>query len=141
MSAVTPVRSTENPGYTGTGYVGAFGSVGQRITFNVHNVGTYTSYTLYLRERSIETGVTRRIYVNGVDYGLVALPQTSSTWTANAWALAGPVSINLHQGDNTIVIEYVGPPSRLANMVRIAESAHDCTCTCVTPAILASRHN
>jgi hypothetical protein len=103
-----PVRSSDNPGYTGTGYVGAFGSVGQRITFNVHNVGTYTSYTLYLRERSIETGVTRRIYVNGVDYGLVALPQTSSTWAANAWALAGPVSINLHQGDNTIVIEYVG---------------------------------
>jgi hypothetical protein len=103
-----PTVSSANPGYTGSGYVGAFGSVGQRVTFNVHNVGTYSSYTLYLRERSIETGVTRRIYVNGVDYGVVALPQTSSTWTANAWALAGPASINLHQGDNTIVIEYVG---------------------------------
>lgn len=108
-----PVVTSANPGYNGTGYVGSFGSLGQRITFAVHDNSTYTSHWLYLRERSIESGITRRIYVNGVAAGSIDLPKTATAWTANAWVGSGtsngfPVLINLHQGDNTIAIEYVG---------------------------------
>jgi hypothetical protein len=103
-----PVYSTENPGYTGSGYVGVFGFVGQRITFNVPSSNTAQVY-LSIRERSVETGVLRRIYVNGTVVGTVALPKTANAWRENAWATVSlPTPVTLYAGTNTIAIEYVG---------------------------------
>jgi hypothetical protein len=103
-----PVVSTEYPGYTGIGYVGQFGEVGQRITFTVYSASTAQAY-LSLRVRTIESGVYRRIYVNGNNAGLVALPRTADAWWQNSWATAAlPGPVTLYPGTNTIVIEYVG---------------------------------
>lgn len=103
-----PIVSTENPGYSGTGYVGVFGYTGQRITFNVTN-DTNAQYVLTLRERSIETGVSRAIYVNGAYVGNMSLPKAANAWTENAWVTASyAFAISLRAGDNTIAIEYSG---------------------------------
>jgi PKD repeat protein len=102
-----PTALSDNPGYTGPGYIGIFGYWGQRVIFDVHsNAGGL--YSLSFRYRDIETGVARRVYVNGEFIDLVQMPRTAVAWSDPNWTTTAQLTVRLKAGDNAIAVEYEG---------------------------------
>jgi PKD repeat protein len=102
-----PTVASDNPGFTGSGYMGIFGYWGQRVIFDVHsNAGGL--YALSFRYRAVETGVARRVYVNGEFIDLVQMPRTATAWTDPNWTTTAQITVRLKGGENAIALEYEG---------------------------------
>lgn len=105
FEALTAVgTNTDHPGYTGTGFVDAFETEGDAVTFDGIEVSTGSAYELRFRYSAANAGgATRTVYVNGEKAGTVTFPQTPD-W--DTWATAS-ISGNLYQGQsNTVRIVY-----------------------------------
>jgi hypothetical protein len=105
-----PPLSTENGGYTGSGYIGLWGSTGQSVRFNV-NASVAGSQTISVRYRQADSNTpsTRALTVNGIGAGTIAFSRTTTAWAdPNGWREA-TVTVNLQAGNNTIEFTHPGP--------------------------------
>ncbi|MFC5401310.1 glycoside hydrolase family 66 protein [Cohnella soli] len=95
--------NTDHPGYTGTGFVDQFASVGDSVEFTV-TVPEDGKYSLVFRYANA-TGATafRNLYVdNTFKYELYFLNQANwNTWSQDAW-----YQVDLTQGTHTIKLAY-----------------------------------
>jgi len=99
-STNTPRIVTDNPGYSGTGYIGYFGQIGQAVRFGVNSPVT-GSASLRFRYRSISASL-RTIAVNGAAVATnVSIPASAGAWTDNSWSTY-IVTTTLTAGNNTI---------------------------------------
>ncbi len=93
--------NTNHSGYTGTGFVDQFETVGDAVTFDV-NADATSNYTLDLKYAAGAAEGTRSLYVNGVKTADLTFPKTAN-W--DTWQTITE-SIGLNKGKNTIKVQY-----------------------------------
>ncbi|KRE52040.1 TIM-barrel domain-containing protein [Paenibacillus sp. Soil724D2] len=113
QSGVT--TNTNHTGYTGTGFVDGFETLGDNVTFDV-SVKAAGTYTMKVRYSSGAGNGSRAIYVNNTKVTDLALPQTTN-W--DTWGTAA-VSVSLSAGLNTVKVSYDGTSSLGVNLDNIA---------------------
>jgi len=89
---------SNNTGYTGSGFANTENASGKKITWKV-NAEFASQYALDWRYANGSSGNRNaRVYVNGVDQGLVNFPSTGAwdSWTNTS------IGVNLGNGDNEI---------------------------------------
>lgn len=103
--------STENPGYSGAGYIGVFGKPTEKITWT-YTPPTASSYLASFRYRTVETGATRDIWLNGSLVGTVQTPKNANVWADNSWSTT-TIPLTLNAGANTIEMRHTGAASTM----------------------------
>lgn len=93
--------NTNHAGYSGTGFVDGFATVGDSVQFDV-SVKTTGSYTVDFKYSSAADSGSRAIYVNGAKVQDLSLPQTVN-W--DTWGVAS-TTLSLNAGLNTITVSY-----------------------------------
>jgi alpha-glucosidase (family GH31 glycosyl hydrolase) len=103
FAAHTSVATNNNhSGYTGTGFVDQFASVGDAVEFQVNADGSGT-HRLRFRYANAGSGTaTRTVYVDGSPAGTLSLPAMSS-W--NQWGDA-TLDVSLSAGAHTVRLAY-----------------------------------
>jgi len=107
--------NTNHTGYTGTGFVDGFETLGDYVQFDVSSKSA-GSRIVVLRYSSGGGNASRAIYVNGIKIQDVTLPQTAN------WDTWGTVSLtlNLNAGNNTIKVSYDSTSTLGINLDNIA---------------------
>lgn len=107
--AEPPQVLSTNTGYSGSGYVGFFGRIGNFVEFSISGLAAGT-YALQLRWGKGDTGTAARlIRVNGVAVTTLTISQTASNWSDPArFVLSTSVNVTLTGGTNIIRVEYSG---------------------------------
>jgi len=101
-SRVNTGTNTNHSGYTGTGFVDGFETVGDSVSFDV-NATAGGSHQLRLRYANAGgASATRNIYVDGTLAGTATMP-TLANW--DTWGSAG-LSVTLGAGKHTIRVAY-----------------------------------
>lgn len=101
-TGVGTATNTDHPGYTGTGFVDNFESLGDGVTFDI-NADATGDYTLRFRyANATGSTATRTITIDGVNAGTISLPSLAN-W--DTWGTA-TLSASLGQGTHTIRIGY-----------------------------------
>lgn len=94
--------NTDHPGYTGTGFVDGFETVGDAVTSEV-NASVSGSHVLKFRyANGSGTAATRTVSVDGVSVGTLTLPATAN-W--DTWGTAS-LTVNLAAGKRGIRLSY-----------------------------------
>lgn len=107
--------NTNHAGYSGTGFVDGFETVGDSVQFDV-SVKTTGSYTVDFKYSSAAGSGSRAIYVNGAKVQDLSLPQTVN-W--DTWGVAA-TTLSLNAGLNTITVSYDANNSLGINLDNVA---------------------
>lgn len=112
--------AAENPGYSGSGYVGYWGQPGENLDFTLTGM-TAGQYSLVLRYQKADTSTPtpRTIYVNGSLATTLNLSRTGTDWAASSWTDTSPINITLTSGTNTISIRQSGNADLFVDLDRI----------------------
>ena len=121
--------NTNNPGYTGRGFVDSFTAVGAATSLRVNSATAGTAPLVIRYSAGAASARSVSLYVNGTKVGQLVFPPTAnwSTWgslTTNASLTAGINTIQLKydSGDNgNLNIDSVGVPSTVTQAVYEAE--------------------
>jgi hypothetical protein len=93
--------NTDHPGFTGTGFVDGFETVGDSVSVDVDAAVTGT-HNLRFRYGNALSTATRTVYVDGVSVGTLSLPSLPN-W--DTWGTA-TLSTSLGAGKHTIRLSY-----------------------------------
>lgn len=107
--------NTNHTGYTGTGFVDGFETLGDSVSFDI-SVKAAGTRTLKIRYSSAGGAASRAIYVNGTKVTDLSLPQTAN-W--DTWGTA-QLTVSLNAGLNTVKVAYDGTNSLGINLDHLA---------------------
>lgn len=111
--------NTNHTGFTGTGFIEGFATLGDYVQFDVY-VKAAGTYTVDLRYSAGTSAASRAIYANGVKITDKALPVTANWDTWNKVSQ----SLSLNAGKNTIKVSYDATSSAGINLDNIAIIEH-----------------
>lgn len=101
--------SSTNAGYSGTGYVGNWGQVGETVQFAASGLAA-GNYSLVLRYQQCgsDAAPPRQIKVNGNVLTTQMFPRTGTDWAIGTWTDTSPLTATLTSGSNTIEVVHNG---------------------------------
>ena len=102
-----------HPGYTGTGFVDNFGTVGDSVTFTVNVTNPGVQSLVFRYSAAVSATATRTVTVDGGTVGDVQFVPTSD-W--NTWSTADIVTPSLTTGTHTVTIKLGSSDSGFVNL-------------------------
>ena len=116
--------NNNHTGYTGTGFIDNFGTVGDSVTFNINVTNPGVQSLVFRYSAAVSATATRTVSVDGSSVGDVQFVPTSD-W--NTWSTADIETPSLTTGTHTVTISLGSSDSGFINLDSLVLGTFDTT--------------
>lgn len=127
--------NNNHTGYTGTGFVDNFGTVGDSVTFTINVTSPGVQSLVFRYSAAISSTATRTVSVDGNAIGQVQMVPTSD-W--NTWRTADIETPSLTAGNHTVKIAIGSTDSGYINLDNLVLGAFDTTSVQLADSVFAA---